>query len=123
MSNASKIAVGEKVPVTLTVAERDLIVDHTLYPESEFGLGTVDGQKIRFRLDLDGIEELVGYIAAEANHTDDSGLEKRLNRLATKRFSKPVSSGACPQRLERRSFIRFHGAPRKAGMRGRKASG
>ena len=79
-----KIAVGEKVPVTLTLAERDLVIAHTLYPESQFGLGSVEAKRILFSMELDGIEELIGYIAAEANHTEDTRLQKRLDTLAAK---------------------------------------
>ncbi len=35
-------------------------------------------------MDLDHIEELLEYIAAEANHTDDRGLEKKLDRVYDK---------------------------------------
>ena len=35
-------------------------------------------------MDLDTIEDLQGYVAAEANHTDDRKLQKALDKVLTK---------------------------------------
>jgi hypothetical protein len=39
---------------------------------------------LRFDWSLDDIEEIQGYVAASANHCDDSKLEKRLDRIFSK---------------------------------------
>lgn len=41
----------------------------------------VDGTGIRVDLSLDEIEEIQGYVAAEANHTKNATLRKELDRL------------------------------------------
>lgn len=75
---------GTKLPVTLTLRERDLIRDET-YCDPDFAkCAVVDGGGIRVELSLDEIEEIQGYVAAEANHTKNSKLRKELNRLFDK---------------------------------------
>ena len=79
-----KIPYGTKLPVKLTLRERDLIRDETFY-DPDFGKFTVvEGKEIRIELSLDDIEEIQGYVAAEANHTKNSKLEKELDRLFDK---------------------------------------
>lgn len=41
----------------------------------------VQGKRLRVDLSLDDIEEIQGYVAAEANHTRNAKLRKRLNKL------------------------------------------
>lgn len=70
-----------KISVTLTLRERDLIRDE-MYCNPDFAkAAVVDGAGIRADLSLDDIEEIQGYVAATANHTDNSKLRKELNRL------------------------------------------
>ncbi len=79
-----KIPYGTKVPVTLTLAERDLIMEHTFCDPHFADLAEVKGKNIVLRMDLDHVEDLQGYVAAEANHTDDRGLERKLDRIYDK---------------------------------------
>lgn len=79
-----KIPYGTNVPVTLTLAERDLIKEHTFYDLHFADLAEVKGRNIILRMDLDHVEDLQGYVAAEANHTDDRGLEVKLDRIFEK---------------------------------------
>jgi len=51
-----KILYGEKLPVLFT-------------------------QKEKVMLSLDDIEDLMGYVAAEANHTDDKKLQNTLDKI------------------------------------------
>lgn len=44
----------------------------------------VEGKRLRLDLSLDDIEEAQGYVAAEANHTPDKKLQKRLDKLFEK---------------------------------------
>lgn len=76
-----KIPYRTKLPVKLTIRERDLIRDETFCHPDFAKVAIVDGQHIRVDLSLDDIEEIQGYVAAEANHTENSKLRKELNRL------------------------------------------
>ena len=76
-----KIPYGTKLPVKLTIRERDLIRDETFCDPDFAKFAIVNGKGIRLDLSLDDIEEIQGYIAAEANHTKNSKLQKELNRL------------------------------------------
>jgi len=73
-----------KLPVKLTLRERDLI-RNTMFLNPDFDKdGTVVGESITVNLSLDEIGEIQGYIAAEANHTRNSKLERELDRLFDK---------------------------------------
>jgi hypothetical protein len=72
---------GTKLPVTLTLRERDLIRDTTSCDPGFAKCAVVDGTGIRIELSLDDIEEIQGYVAAAANHTKNSKLRKELDRL------------------------------------------
>lgn len=76
-----KVPYGTKLPVKLTIRERDLIRDETFCHPDFAKVAVVDGKRIRVDLSLDEIEEIQGYVAAEANHTENSKLRKELNRL------------------------------------------
>jgi len=79
-----KIPYGSKLPVKLTLRERELIRDETFYDSDFAKFAIVDGKGIKVDLSLDEIEEIQGYIAAEANHTENKKLEKKLDRLFNK---------------------------------------
>jgi hypothetical protein len=79
-----KILWGTKLPVKLTFRERDLIRDETFYDPDFAKLAFVDGKGIRLDLSLDDIEDIQGYVAAEANYTKNSKLQKELDRLFDK---------------------------------------
>jgi hypothetical protein len=78
------IPYGSKLPVTLTLRERDLIRDETYCDPSFAKCAVVDGTGIKVELSLDDIEEIQGYVAAEANHTNNAKLRKELDRLFAK---------------------------------------
>jgi hypothetical protein len=79
-----KIPYGTKLPLKLTIRERDLIRNETLCDPDFARFAVAEGKGIRVELSLDDIEEIQGYIAAEANHTKNSKLEKELDRLFDK---------------------------------------
>jgi hypothetical protein len=79
-----KIPYGTKLPVRLTLHERDLIRDQTFCDPDFAKFAVMDGNGIRVDLSLDEIEEIQGYIAAEANHTKNMKLQKELDRLYDK---------------------------------------
>lgn len=79
-----RIKPGTKVPVRLTHEQRDLILDHTFAGRGltdRLRVGEADGKKIVVYYDLDNLDELLGYIAAEANHSKDKKLQKKLYDL------------------------------------------
>ncbi|HXA53108.1 MAG TPA: hypothetical protein VNV86_22475 [Candidatus Acidoferrum sp.] len=84
MKRRKQIAVDEKVPLELTERERNLIVKHTFA-----GCGLTDrlrivpspGRRPSYRFTLDDLDELAGYVAAEANHAKVKRLEKELRQL------------------------------------------
>jgi hypothetical protein len=84
VKHRKQIAVGEKVPLELTERERDLITKHTFA-----GTNLMDrlrivpsrGGRPLYRFTLDDLDELAGYVAAEANHAKVKKLEKELRRL------------------------------------------
>ena len=77
----NKISYDTNLAVKLSPKERDLIREHTFY-DPKFGqLAAVEGKLIRFDLTLYDIEEIQGYVAAEANHCDNPKLVKELDNL------------------------------------------
>ncbi|MEE8202011.1 MAG: hypothetical protein V3R29_12695 [Candidatus Acidoferrales bacterium] len=81
MKKRKKIPYETKLPVTLTLRERDLIRDETFCDPDFARLAVVEGKAIRVDLSLDDIEEIQGYVAAEANHTKIKKLQKELDQL------------------------------------------
>mgnify|MGYP006278236353 CR=1 FL=1 len=81
-----KIQPGEKVTVRMTVRDRELLLDHTFvdseYPErlrpSPSGKGLIGEYTV------DDLEDILGHIAAEANHTEDRKMRKQLDALFDK---------------------------------------
>jgi hypothetical protein len=78
------IPYGSKLPVTLTLRERDLIRDETFCNPGFAKCAVVDGTGIKVELSLDEIEEVQGYVAAAASHSNNAKLRKELNRLFAK---------------------------------------
>ena len=79
-----KIPYGTKIPVTLTFHERDIIRDETFCDPDFARVAAVEGKRIKILLSLDEIEEIQGYIAAAANHSENRKLQKELDRLFEK---------------------------------------
>jgi len=79
-----RIAYGTKLPVKLTLQERDLIRNETLCNPDFARFAVIEGKGVILNLSLDDIEEIQGYIAAEANHTKSRKLQKNLDRLFSK---------------------------------------
>ncbi|MDF0676784.1 MAG: hypothetical protein P0120_20975 [Nitrospira sp.] len=79
-----RIPYGTKLPVTLTLRERDLIRDETFCNPDFAKCAVAEGRGIRVELSLDEIEEIQSYVAAEANHATNSKRRKELDRLFAK---------------------------------------
>ncbi len=78
-----RIPYGTKLPVKLTLQERDLIRNETLCNPDFARFAVIEGKGVILNLSLDDIEEIQGYIAAEANHTKNKKLQKELDRILT----------------------------------------
>jgi len=79
-----RIAVGEKISLELTERERDLIMKHTFAGHNltnRLRVVPSPGQRPFYRFTLDDLDELAGYVAAEANHAKVKKLEKELRQL------------------------------------------
>lgn len=84
MKHPKRIAVGEKIPLELTERERDLIMKHTFAGNNltdRLRVVPSPGQRPFYRFTLDDLDELAGYVAAEANHAKIKKLEKELRQL------------------------------------------
>ncbi len=79
-----KIKEGQKVAVDFTARERQLVLEHTLAgPDLTTPLRRarlIDGRYVA-RYALGDLDELVGYVAAEANHSRDKKLRKEFDAL------------------------------------------
>ena len=79
-----KIKEGEKVAVRFRPRERQLVLDHTFAgPDLTAALRRAQLTKGRHvvRYTLGDLDELLGYVAAEANHATDRKLRKELDAL------------------------------------------
>ena len=73
---------GEKVPLKLTATERKLILEEVTGLPSEYE-AVLQSKPARqpVMMSLDDLDDFGGYIAAEANHTDDPKLEQKLDQI------------------------------------------
>ena len=89
-----KIRQGQKVAVGFKPRERELVLDHTFAsPELARALRKaqlVEGRHI-VRYTLDDLDELLGFVAAEANHSTDKKIQKELDTLHA-RLSREMES-------------------------------
>jgi hypothetical protein len=79
-----RIKPDETVPLELNERERGLILSHTLADEeltNRLRVVPKKGARPIFRFTLDDLNELGGFVAAKANHTNDKKLRKELDRL------------------------------------------
>ena len=75
-----RIKPDEKIVLRLTSRQCDLIINETFAPSELTGRLRlrIVGKKPVYRFTLDELDELMGYVAAEANHTPDRKLEREL---------------------------------------------
>lgn len=75
---------GAKIRVAFTARERTLVLEHT-FAGPEWTEALVAARQSRGRyivgVTLDDLDELLGHIAAEANHTKSKALRKELDAL------------------------------------------
>ncbi|MEQ8667943.1 MAG: plasmid pRiA4b ORF-3 family protein [Pirellulales bacterium] len=85
MPTKKQIQPGEKVPLKLTATERKLVLEDLMCLDQEHEQiirDTPAGKPVM--LTLDDLEDFNGYIAAEANHCDDSKKQKKLDTVFEK---------------------------------------
>ena len=85
MPSPKHIRPGEKVGLKFSAAERKLILDDVMCLDDEYADAirqTPANQPVE--LTLDEWDDLGGYIAAEANHTEDKKLRKKLDAIFNK---------------------------------------
>jgi hypothetical protein len=79
-----QIAADETVALELSDRERDLIMKHTFAGDEltdRLRVTPRPGEPPLYRFTLDDLDELAGYVAAEANHAKVKKLENELRRL------------------------------------------
>jgi len=82
-----QIAIDEKVTLELTERARDLIIKHTFARNNltdRLRIVPGPGRRPFYHFTLDDLDELAGYVAAEANHAKVKKLEKELRQLYTR---------------------------------------
>jgi hypothetical protein len=75
-----KINEGDRIEVNVSPRERELLVDHTFAdPVYAARLQAIPGKSGYVgAYTLDDLEDMLGYVAAEANHCEDRKLQKEL---------------------------------------------
>ena len=79
-----RVRPGEKVSLKLSTRERELILEHTFADDEltvPLRVAPASNKASVYCFTLDDLEELMGYVAAEANHAKDKKLQKELDRL------------------------------------------
>jgi hypothetical protein len=80
-----QIQCGEKVPLKLTAAQRTLIVDEVTCLDQEYER-TIRRTPLTepLMMTLDELDDLAGFVAAEANHCDQATKRNRLDAVFEK---------------------------------------
>ena len=81
----TRIQLDEKVSLTLTATERKLVLGDLMIMDQENEQAireTPTGEPVM--MTLGDLDVFIGYIAAEANHTEDKRLERKLDRIYDK---------------------------------------
>ncbi len=76
-----------EIEIKFTTQEKDLIIDHTFAGPNltqRLQIAEIKGKYLIAKYSMYDLDELIGFIAAEANHTDDKKNEKKLDRLFDK---------------------------------------
>jgi hypothetical protein len=86
-SARKRISPGSTVPLELNDRERELILKHSLAGDDltrRLRLVPPPGRSLVVRYTLDDLDDLAGYVAADANHIEDRKLRKKWDRLFTR---------------------------------------
>ena len=75
---------GERISIRLSERERQVILDHALVSgdlERRVRVAVADGPAVVIALDLNDLEDLVGHVAAAANHSKNPSVARHLRRV------------------------------------------
>ena len=84
MIRVKRLQPGKRISIRLTDRERKLILAHAFIGgdlERRIRVEAADGPAVIVALDLDDLEELLGHVAAAANHSKDPGIARHLSRV------------------------------------------
>ena len=84
MKRSRRIGSAEKIVVAFTARERALVIDHTfagLELTEPLKAARLTRGKYTARFGLDDLDELLGHLGAEANHSKSKILRKELDSL------------------------------------------
>ena len=82
-----RISEDTRVPIRFTAAERGLLEDLVMDPDYVERMWSLQGSSdLAGEYTLDDLEDMLGYISAEANHTPDPGIQAKLYRLHDRLF-------------------------------------
>jgi hypothetical protein len=84
MTRVKRLQPGERISIRLTDGERKLILGHTFVGgdlQRRIRVPATNGFAVVVPLDLDDLEELLGYVAAEANHSREPSVARSLGHL------------------------------------------
>ena len=73
-----------EIEIKFTPQERDLIIDETFAgPDltQRLKIAEIKGKHLIVKYSTYDLDDLIGFIAAEANHTEDKKIGKKLDRL------------------------------------------
>ena len=79
-----RVRADELIPLELNDHERQLILEHTFADDELIDCLHVvpkSNERPVYHFTLDDWEDLLGYVAAEANHTKNQKLQKEFDRL------------------------------------------
>ena len=79
-----RIRPDEQLPLALNDGERELILKHTFADDDltrRLRIVPREGESAAYRFTLGELDDLAGYVAAEANHAKDKKLKKHLAGL------------------------------------------
>ena len=77
----------KEIALKLTVQERDLITQqHMIDSEllEKLQIAEIQGNNLIVKLSFEYLEDLVDFVAAEANHAEDKRMEARFDKLYDK---------------------------------------
>ncbi|HUT43709.1 MAG TPA: hypothetical protein VMW95_05170 [Desulfobacterales bacterium] len=72
-----------EIEIKFTPQERDLIIDHTFADPGltkRLKIAEIKGKYLIAKYSIHDLDGLLGFIAAEANRTDDKKIGKKLDR-------------------------------------------
>jgi hypothetical protein len=76
-----RIPRGQRLGLRLSGADRDLLLDILIDPAIEDRIRDAPARQRSVMFTLDELDTLAGWVAAEANHTDDRRREDHLDEI------------------------------------------